>query len=532
MAQRTLASILAVALVTVIAAGWPSASAVGQVAGTFRTPLGGEPATLDPYFSVDSSSGPLTALMYTTLVAFDSGGRLVPAGARSWDISPNGLIYTFHLRDNVKFHGGRKVTAADWKWSFERMGDPTLKALVADVVLSGVTGYDAYQKGAAEIAGLKVVDPQTLQLVLNPSHRGGFLNRLAYYAAVVLDKDVVEKGGKGWFGTRDAGSGPFIFKEWVHNSRITLAGDPNFAQGPPKISRLELPIVTEASTQLSEYVSGQLDLVQVPLADFQRIKADPVLSKELFVAPRAQILFLGLNARVYEAFKDARVRRAIAMAIDRAKIAQTVFFGFYRPANSIVPPGIQGFYADYKGLPYDPAQAKKLLEEAGVAGKLPPLRIAMNPFTPIAQMAGEPIVAMLRANLGLDAQLEKTEFSNFIASLNKRTVYQSFLTGWSADYLDYSDYLDLLLDSRSVLDRVNYNNPEFDKLIDQANAAPTESRRIEIYHKAEALAVQDAQFVPLFFSQFAMLKKPYVQGLETTPMLSGWLPFTRVSVQK
>ena len=156
----------------------------------------------------------------------------------------------------------------------------------------------------------------------------------------------------------------------------------------------------------------------------------------------------------------------------------------------------------------------------------------MNPFTPVSQMAAEPIAAMLKVNLGLDAQLEKTEFANFIASLNKRTVYQSFLTGWSADYLDYSDYLDLLLDSRSALDRTSYSNPEFDRLIDQANAAPSEAQRIEIYHKAEALAVQDAPMVPLFFPQFAMLKKPYVAGLATTPMLSGWLPFSGVSIQK
>jgi oligopeptide transport system substrate-binding protein len=523
---------LAVALVGAAVTAWSGIPAAGQVAATLRTPLSGEPATLDPYFAVDSSSGPLVSLMYSTLVAFDSRGRLVPAGARSWEISPNGLIYTFHLRDNIKFHGGRRVTAADWKWSFERMGDPSLKALVADVVLSGVTGYEAYQKGAPGIAGLRAVDPLTLQLVLNPAHRGGFLNRLAYYAAVVLDREVVEKGGKEWFATRDAGSGPFVLREWVHNSRIALAGDPNFYQGAPSVTHLELPIVTEASTQLSEYIAGQLDLIQVPLGDFQRIKSDPVLGKQMFVAPRAQILFLGLNPRVYEPFKDARVRRAIALAIDRGKIAQTVFFGFFRPANSIVPPGIPGFYADFKGLPYDPAAAKTLLEEAGVAGKLPPLRIAMNPFTPVSQMAAEPIAAMLKANLGLDAQLEKTEFATFVASLNKRTVYQSFLTGWSADYLDYSDYLDLLLDSRSALDRTSYSNPEFDRLIDQANAAPSEAQRIEIYHKAEALAVQDAPMVPLFFPQFAMLKKPYVAGLATTPMLSGWLPFSGVSIQK
>ena len=532
MVRRMLGMAVAMALTAaLLSAGIPS-PATGQAAGVFRVPLGGEPPTIDPYFATDFSSGDLTFLMYTGLVGLNSSGRIVPEGARSWDVSPDGLLYTFHLRDNVRFHSGRKVTADDWKWSFERMGDPSVQTEVGDVVLAGIEGYDAQQKGAPGLAGIKVIDPLTLQFVLNPKSRGGFLNRLAYYAAVVLDKDVVGKGGKGWYETRDAGSGPFTLKEWVHNDHVTLVSYPDYFLGAPKISRIEMPIVTEATTRLSEYQAGQLDLVAVPLADFQRIKSDPVLSKELLVFPRAQIIWLGLNPRVYEPFKDVRVRRAFAMAIDKSKIAKTVFFGFYQPAASIVPPGIPGFYSGYKGLPYDPAQSKKLLAEAGVAGKLPALTIAVNPIAQDYQMATEASAAMLKENLGVDVGLQKTEFANFQQGMNKRTVFQAFMTGWAADYLDYSDYLDLLLYSKSPLDRVSYANPEFDRLVDAANAAPTDAQRTDLYHKAEALAVEEAAMVPMLFTQFALLKKPYVQGLQTTPALSGWLRFNTVSIQK
>ena len=530
--RRTIALAAAAALIIAQVGVWQSLSAMGQNAGVFRTPLGGEPPTIDPYFATDFSSGDLTFLMYTTLVGLDSKGHIVPEGARSWDVSPDGLLYTFHLRDNVQFHGGRKVTAADWKWSFERMGDPKVKTEVGDVVLAGVEGYDAEQKGAPGLAGMKVIDPLTLQFVLNPKARGGFLNRLAYYAAVVLDRDVVEKGGKGWYESRDAGSGPFTFKEWAHNDHVTLVSDPHYFLGAPKVARIEMPIVTEATTRLSEYQAGQLDLVAVPLADFPRIKSDPVLGKELLVFPRAQIIWLGPNPRVYEAFKDKKVRQAFAMAIDKEKIARTVFAGFYQPAAGIVPPGIPGYYTGYKGLPYDPAQAKKLLAEAGLAGKLPPLTIAINPIAQDYQMATEAAAAMLKDNLGVDVRLQKTEFANFQQGMNRRTVFPAFMTGWAADYLDYSDYLDLLLLSSSPLDRVSYNNPEFDRLVGQANAAPNEDARTVLYHKAEALAVEDAAMVPMLFTQFALLKKPYVQGLQTTPALSGWLRFNTVSIQK
>ncbi len=521
-------SVLVLAVCLAVAAGSSLVSA--QTGAMLRFPLGGEPPTIDPYFATDFSSGDLTFLLYTTLVGLDSQGRIVPDGAKSWDVSPDGLVYTFHLRDNVYFHSGRAATAADWKWSFERMGDPGLKTAVADSVLAGIEGYDAQQKGAKGLSGMRVVDPMTLRFTLNPAARGGFLNRLSYYAAVVLDRDVVEKGGKAWYETRDAGSGPFVLKEWVHNDHVTLTSDPRYYLGAPAITGVHLPVVTQATTRLAEYQAGQLDLVPVPLADFDRIKADPVLGKELIVSPRAQIIWLGPNPRVYKPFEDARVRRAFAMAIDRNKIARTIFFGFYQPARSIVPPGIPGFFSGYAGLPYDPAQAKRLLAEAGMAGKLPPLTMAMNPIAPDYQMAAEAVAAMLKENLGIDVRLQKTEFANFQRSMNQRTVFEAFVTGWAADYLDYSDYLDLLLYSKSPLDRVSYANPEFDKLVDRANAAPTEAERIELYHKAEALAVEEGAIIPLLFTQFAMLKKPTVHGLQTTPALQGWLRFNTVSI--
>lgn len=523
--------LLVAALIAAAVAAQPFSGATAQQAGVLRTPLDGQPSSLDPYFAVDVPGASVVMMMYNPLVTFDAGGRLVPAAARSWDISPNGLVYTFHLRP-MRFHGGRAVTADDWKWSFDRMSDPALRAPVADFALSSVQGYPERRAGAATVAGIRVLDPMTLQFVVNPARRGGFLNRLAYYAAVVLDRDVVQSGGQGWFTQKDAGTGPFTMREWVTNDHIALAANPAYFLGAPKIGRLEMPIVTESTTQFREYQTGQLDLIQVPLAQFPRIKADPALSKELLVFPRVQIVYLGLNERVYAPFKDPRVRRAFAMSVDKDKIVQTVFFGLFTAAHTIAPPGIPGFYGDYKGLPYDPAQARALLAQAGVSGKLPPLTVAVNPGGSLYQMTAEPAAAMLKQNLGVDVGLQKTEYATFIRALIAKNVYQAFLTGWTADYLDYSDYMDVLLYSTSPFDRVNYNNPAVDRLIDQANAAPTDAERIATYHKAEAIAVNDAPLVPIFYSRSAMLKKPYVVGLRTAPWAPGYLPPAGVVIQK
>lgn len=521
---------LTVLLAAAIAAQ-PFGLAAAQQAGVLRTPLDGQPSSLDPYFAIDVPGGSLVTMMYTTLVTFNAAGKLVPSAARSWDVSPNGLVYTFHLAP-MRFHSGRAVTADDWKWSFDRMSDPALRAPVADFALSSIQGYPERRAGAPTIAGMRVLDPMTLQFVVNPARRGGFLNRLAYYAAVVLDRDVVQNGGAGWFAQKDAGTGPFMMREWVTNDHITLAANPAYFRGAPKISRMEMPIVTDSTTQFREYQTGQLDLIQVPLAQFPRIKSDPALSKELLVFPKVQIVYLGLNERVYAPFKDARVRRAFAMSIDKDKIVQTVFFGLFTAARGITPPGIPGFSADYKGLAYDATRAKALLTQAGVAGKLPPFTIAVNPGGSLYQMAAEPAAAMLKQNLGVDVGLQKTEYATFIRALIAKNVYAAFLTGWTADYLDYSDYMDVLVYSTSPFDRTNYNNPAVDRLIDQANAASTDADRNALYHKAEAIAVDDAAMVPIFYSRSAMLKKPYVTGLETAPWAPGYLPPARVVIQK
>jgi oligopeptide transport system substrate-binding protein len=531
MSRRIVSCLMLLMLIGSLVVVRPGSFASGQELGVLRTPLDGEPSSLDPYFAVDVPSASVIMMMYTSLVFFDGTGKLVPMAAKNWDVSPNGLIYTFHLRP-MQFHSGRAVTAADWKWSFDHMSDPALRAPIADFVLSSIQGYPERLAGAPEIAGIRVLDPMTLQFVVNPARRGGFLNRLAHYAAVVLDKDVVDNGGKGWFTSKDAGTGPFMLAEWASNDHVSLVANPRYFLGAPKITRLQMPIVTQATTQFAEYQTGQLDLIQVPLADFPRIKADPVLGKQVLMFPRVQVVYLGLNERVYSPFKDARVRRAIAMSIDKDKIVQTVFFGLFTPARVITPPGIPGYYRDYQGIPYDPTQARALLNQAGMAGKLPPLTVAVNPGGPIYQMTIEPIAAMLKQTLGMDVSLQKTEYATFIRSLIAKDVYQAFVTGWTADYLDYSDYLDLLMYSKSRFDRVNYNNPDFDRIIDQANAAPTESQRIAIYHKAEEVAVQSAAMIPIFFSRTALLKKPYIQGLELAPWAPGYLPPANVTIQR
>jgi oligopeptide transport system substrate-binding protein len=531
---RACGAVVGLLVFLLLGIGAPAApGADGTMTGTLRVPLGGDAPSLDPQVAADFSSAAFAFLAHARLVTFDSKGRIVPMAARSWTVSPSGLVYTFHLRDDVYFHGGRRVAAADWKWSFERMAAPETRSGLASLVVGGIVGYDEVAAGqTTQLAGIRAVDPLTLQIALIPSRRGGFLNRVSIYGAAVLAREVVESGGQGWYATQDAGAGPFILKAWERNARIVLDANPRYFEGAPRLATVELVIVPSATTRLNMYQSGQLDFVDVPLADLQRIQADPGFKNELRLFPRGQVIFLGLNPRVYLPFQDVRIRRAVAMSIDRARIVKAVFFGFYIPANGIVPTVIPGADANMRGVAYDPAGAKKLLAESGQSGKLPPLTIAINPVAPDYEMAAVPVAEMLKSNLGIDVRLQRQEFTTFTAAMNKRTLLEAFMTGWAAAYMDFSYYLDLLLYSKSGLDRTNYASPEFDRLIDDANSTGDPQQREALYRKAEAVAVSDATMVPIAFTQFALLIKPSVSGLETSPLSLGWLPFTKVSVRR
>jgi ABC-type transport system substrate-binding protein len=528
--------VAAAAIVAVLAAAVPAPSrAAGAGAGesVFRTYAVGEAPTLDPAAAADFTSASESWLTQLRLVTIDAAGRLHPMGAKSWTVTGGGLVYTFALDPRAKFHSGRPVTAADWKWSFDRIARPDTASGAAEALLGGVVGFDAVHTGAADsMAGIRVTGPASLQIALRPEGRGGFLNRLTSYQMAVLNRDEVEAGGRGWYANTDAGAGPFRLARWDRNTRFVFTAVPDYFLGAPRVRTIEMLIVPSEQTRLSMYEAGDLDETNVPLADYRRIAGDPKYAGQLKLFPRAQSLFIGLNAAVYPPFKDARVRRAVAQAIDRERIARTVFFGFYTPAYGLTPPEVPGTDPSAHALPYDPAAAKRLLAESGWAGRLPPLTMALNPAAPDYQMAAEPVAAMLKDTLGLDVRLQRQEFAAFRAALNRRTVFPSFMTGWTASFLDYSVYLDQLLDSRSGLNWANYSSPAVDALINEANGARTEADREAAYRRAELAAMNDAALVPVVFTRWALLVKPYVRGFEGAPLGLGWIDLNTVAVRR
>lgn len=525
---------LVVVLALALALGLVVASPA-SAQSVFRSALVGEPPHIDPQRMADFGSHTVTTQVYSTLVRVDDQLRVTPYAAESWTVSKDGLVWTFKLRDTLVFHNGRKADAGDVRYSLSRLASPDSRSPNARLLLADVVGFEEVSKGQTkELAGVRVVDPQTVEIRLQAPPKGDLLTRLTHISTAILAREAVEQGGTNWAETHAIGTGPWRLKEWVHRSRVVYDAFPQYFEGKPKVDRLEMPIVQEPATQLAMYQNGELDVVLVPLGDYPRLKRDPRWSKELREWDRAQVQFLALNPRVYAPFKDVRVRQAFAHAIDKAKVISQVFHGLYLPAGGMLPPGIPGHDRETKGLEYNPARAKELLAEAGFPGGrgLPPLTMAVNPVTGDYRMMTEPIAAMLKETLGVAVEVQLQEFASFTAAMNRRDALASFMTGWSGTMLDPNYFLELWLYGTSALNRVNYANPAFDALLDQANATADRGRRIALVRQADQLVAKDVPLIPIMYTRFVYLVSPRGKGLEFLPLSLGLGPFRTVEVSK
>jgi oligopeptide transport system substrate-binding protein len=506
-----------------------------QTPTTFRSALVGEPPHIDPQRMADFGSYTVTSQIYSTLTILDEKLQIVPYAAEKWTVSRDGLAWTFKLRDNLVFHNGRKADANDVKYSLSRLASPDSRSPSSSLLLSDVVGFEAVNKNQEkELAGVRVVDPLTVEIRLQAPPKGDLATRLSHVSTAIIAREAVEAGGANWAETQPIGTGPWKLKEWAHRSRVVYDAFPQFFEGKPKVDRLEMPIVQEPATQLAMYQNGELDVVLVPLGDYNRLKADPRWGKEMKVWDRTQVQFLALNPRVYAPFKDVRVRQAFAHAIDKQKVISQVFHGLYTAAGGMLPPGIPGYDAQLKGLPYDPARAKQLLAEAGFPGGkgLPPLSVTVNPVTADYRMMAEPIAAMLKDTLGIAIDVQLQEFAAFTAAMNRRDALPAFMTGWSASTLDSGYFHELWLYSKSPLNRVNFENAGFDRLVEQANAAPDRARRIALIKQADEVITKEVPLIPVMYTRFVYLVSPRVKGLESVPLGLGFNPFRHVEIAR
>jgi len=497
--------------------------------GVFRR-LWSDPPTLDPHLTSDSTSAAVVVEVFSGLVTLDTDLQLIPDIASGWEISEDGKVYTFELRPNAVFHDSKPVTAQDFVYSINRAADPELASPVADTYLGDIVGVKDVLAGNAEtVSGVKAIDEDTLQITID-APKAYFLAKLTYPTAFVVDQENVE-GNPNWTQAPN-GTGPFKLVEYKIGESIILERNENYYLEPAKVDRVVMNLA--GGQAMAMYENDEIDITGVGLFDLERLKnPDEPLSKELHTAPPGfSITYIGFNTS-QPPFDDPKFRQALNHAIDKELIAKEVLSGLVVPAYGVLPPGFPGYNPDLEGLKFDPELAKQLLNESKYADPASRPRIVIT----VPGTGGdvgldlEVILEMWRQNLGVEVEIQQVEWATFLQDLNRRK-FQAFAgLAWQADYPDPQDFLDVLFHSESELNHGGYSNPEVDALLEQARVEQDPQKRIDLYQQAEKIIVQDAAWVPLWYSgERHLLLKPYVKGYALTPMTIPKLRY--ISIEK
>lgn len=465
---RPVAALAALVAVTLAAIGLTFSSAT-RTPADFRFVNGTEPKTLDPSLMNGEPEMRVATALFEGLTRRDAKTlQPAPGVAEAWDVSEDGLIWTFHLREDARWSDGRPVTADDFVYAWKRLLDPQTGAEYA-YFLHGLAGARAYNRGGDAEAprfgidqGVFAPDPRTLVVELE-APVPYFLELTSFFATLPVPRWAVETHGDRWFlPGRIVGNGPFLLDSWRVGDRIRLVRNPGYwGADAVGLETVDVLSIEQPTTALNLYLSGEVDwlpsLYPPELVDVLRDRPD------FYSGPSMIVYFYRLNV-TRPPLDDPRVRQAIGLAIDRHEITDALLRLGEIPATAMVPPGMPGYGAPTSGLDFDPSRARALLAEAGFAGGegVPELGVLYNTHERHRQIA-ELIADQLRRNLGLRVRAYNQEWQSYIAS-TRALDYDIARAGWIGDYLDPNTFLDLFVTGNGN-NNTGWGDPDYDFLL-------------------------------------------------------------------
>lgn len=470
--------ILALILALAMAAGCGGGKATETAAkwnGVINISLNQDPPKLDPTASTALVDRHVFQSLFDKLIDLDEKGKLIPMLAEKWDISPDGKTYTFSLRKGVKFHDGTDFNAEAVKFNFERNMDKASNR----------------RNELKEVSKVTVVDQYTVKVELSKPF-APFLSILADRAGMIVSPAAVKKYGQD-FMSNPVGTGPFVFKERIKASSITLEKNPNYWQkGLPKADKIVYKILTDANVALMNLKSGQVDLTnRFPFNETNNYKNDPKIS----MVNEPGLGFRGLMFNVSKApFNSYDITQAVELLIDREAIAKVVLNGVGTPGRTLIAPNNFAFNpAQDKPSKTDLEKAKQLLAKAGK-----PNGFAFTIKTdsdPVFQQIGQMIQSMLKP-AGIEVTLEKMEFGALLEQAKNGNFEATFI-GWSGRVDPDQNMFDWFITGGS-LNYMKYSNKEVDNLLNAARAEIDETKRKALYDKVAAIVLQEVSYVALY----------------------------------
>jgi peptide/nickel transport system substrate-binding protein len=490
--------------------------------------IAADPTGFDPEAVANNTSGFIMATVFDSLVSYKPGTTEVAPGlAKSWDISPDGLTYTFHLRTGIKFHDGTPFNAQEYCKTLDRQlkkDDPN------SIYKTGpVEGYEDFTFGS--IAAYSALDDNTVQFKLKePS--AAFLNSLAMVWNGVVSYDATAKYGKD-FRNHPVGTGPFIFREWKSRDQIVLDANPGYWKGKPRVDRLVFKEYPDAQAALLALQRGETQIMgDVATQVVPALRADTNI--EVLTQPGLTVNGMAMPNDT-PPFTDKRVRQALNYAVDKEAINKALYASLAVTMTSPLPEAQWGFDQSLKGYPYDPVKAKQLLAAAGVK---PGLKIELLSYnTPRGyNPAGADLAVALQGYLnkiGIEADVRKLDMGAFLATVRSGNYHGLFLTGWSGDNGDPDNFVGELWGSYGmpVNDTSHYKNPEVDALMKQAAAEVDHDKRVQMYHRIQAMILDDAPWVFVNSTLQVRAIRKEVKGFQLNPT-QMFFDMDQVSLQK
>ncbi|PWT89913.1 MAG: hypothetical protein C5B54_08140 [Acidobacteria bacterium] len=461
---------------------------------------------LDPAYSQYVFLVDVLYNFYEGLVEFGEGTDIQPVLAERWDISEDGLLYTFHLKRGVRFHNGRELTAQDVKNSFERLMHPALKS-PGTWMFEGVIGVAEYQKGQArDISGFCVVNPTTLTIRMNQP-MPYFLGMITHPFASVLPPELSNKRS---VITDVCGTGPFKLDHFVPEQRIEMSRFEGYHSPPlPHVDRVTIQMGMDEFQLADQMESGAIDFThELQKQTLARFISRPEWRPRLETNVQLYTAFLAMSCDMRPT-NDIRVRKAIAYAIDRERIVREVV-GTERAivARTLLPPGLPGHDPNASGYSYDPDRARDLLRQAGIAEG-----------TTLEDWHGEAasnrdVLQIVQENLnavGLNLQIRNYPSASFQKEVDRGTVPMR-MTRWVADYPDPDNFLYVTFHSKSPVFNLGFRSPEFDRLTEEARSLADIQERIRLYQRSERILLEQSPCIVLYHNRALVLHQENVQG--------------------
>ncbi|MBU1174264.1 MAG: peptide ABC transporter substrate-binding protein [Alphaproteobacteria bacterium] len=508
-----------------LAVGLSLVAITGASAVTLNLHNGGDPGSVDPHKVSGDWENRVVGDYIEGLVTEDAEAKAIPGQAETWDISEDGTVYTFHLRDGIQWTDGTPVTAGDFVFAFQRLFDPATASEYAYLQYP-IKNAEAINAGTItdfNELGVKAIDDKTLEITLE-APTPYFVDALMHYTAYPVPRHLVEKFGDDWTKMDNiVANGPFKLVEWVPGSHLrAVKNDMYYDAANVKLDEVYYYVLEDESAALNRYRAGEFDiLTDFPADQYQFLKDN--YPGEAHVDPFLGIYYYVMNQEKAP-LDDVRVRKALSMSIMRDVIGPEVLGTGELPAYGWVPPGTNNYdgaeyMPDWAALPYDErvAMAKQLLTEAGY-GPDKPLSLQLRYNTNDAHQRVAVAIAAMWEPIGVSIELFNSEVRVHYDAL-RAGDFQIGRAGWLLDYSDAANTLDLLKTGTMQDGTMNwgnnygrYSNAEFDALLAEAATTTDLVARAGLLHQAETIAMDEFAAIPIYWYVSENVVKPYIEG--------------------